>query len=87
MNFHRLKVMVDDILSELFGGVASGVGDVDFFKRNNSSAENVSKYIYEQLESRVPEGVSLLSVMVTEEPGCSATFYKSEDFDSEGSKV
>ena len=36
----------------------------------------IAKYIYERLEKKMPEGVNLKSVTVTEEPGCSASFKK-----------
>jgi len=49
---------------------------IDYFQRNNSSAENVTKYIYEELETKLPKGIKLNHVKVIEEPGCSAKYGK-----------
>lgn len=71
MDFHQFRVMLEE--------VTAGLGDnalvkIDYFQRNNPSAENVAKYIYYKLEPGLPSGVKLQNVRVVEEPGCSATF-------------
>jgi len=71
MDFRRLKAIVDDIVAE-FDNVP--LDSIDYFQRNNSSAENVAKYIYEKLKLRLPKDLKLRSINVTEEPGCSAKF-------------
>jgi 6-pyruvoyltetrahydropterin/6-carboxytetrahydropterin synthase len=71
MDFHRLKAMLDDIVTE-FDNVA--LDSIDYFRQINSSAENVAKYIYEKLQLRLPKDVKLEAITVTEEPGCSAKF-------------
>ena len=71
IDFHLLKAMVDKISSELDNTV---LGELEYFRRNNPSAENVAKYIYDKLEPGLPSGVKLQNVRVVEEPGCSATF-------------
>ncbi|MHC5073639.1 MAG: 6-carboxytetrahydropterin synthase, partial [Planctomycetota bacterium] len=43
---------------------------------NNSSAENVAKYIYEKLGTILPKSVQLNDITVTEEPGYLAKFEK-----------
>jgi len=48
----------------------------DYFKVNNPSAENVSRYIYERLREGLPKGVKLRGIRVTEGPGCWAEFGK-----------
>ena len=73
MDFRQLKAMVDKTIDE-FDNMA--LDKIDYFQRNNSSAENVAGYIYEKLEPRLPEGVKLEAVRVVEEPGCSAKFAK-----------
>ena len=73
MDFYRLKAMVDNIVAE-FDDIP--LDRIDYFQRNNSSAENVAKYIYEKLEPKLPEGVKLDHIRVVEEPGCSAKFGK-----------
>jgi len=71
MDFRRLKAMLDNIVAE-FDNVA--LNSIDYFGQNNSTAENVAKYIYEKLQARLPKDVKLEVIRVTEEPGCSAKF-------------
>lgn len=71
MDFHRLRTMVDNIVAE-FDDIP--LNSIDYFRQNSSSAENVSKYIYERLVLGLPAGVKLEAVRVVEEPGCSAKF-------------
>jgi len=71
MDFHRLKRLVDDIVADFD---SRQLDEFDYFQRNSSSAESVSKYIYEKLEGKLPKGVRLKHVRVVEERGCSAKF-------------
>jgi 6-pyruvoyltetrahydropterin/6-carboxytetrahydropterin synthase len=71
MDFSRLKAMVDNIVSELGD---TSLAKNDYFKVNNPSAENVSRYIYERLREELPKGVKLRSIRVTEGPDCWAEF-------------
>jgi 6-pyruvoyltetrahydropterin/6-carboxytetrahydropterin synthase len=71
MDFSRLKAMVDKTIAD-FDNVP--LDSIDYFQRNNSSAENVAKYIFDKLEPKLPSGVKLRSIKVIEEPGCSAKF-------------
>ena len=73
MDFRQLKAMVDKTIAE-FDNTA--LDKIDYFQRNNSSAENVAGYIYEKLEPKLPQGVKLEAIRVVEEPGCSAKFVK-----------
>jgi len=73
MDFCRLKTAVDDIVAEFDNGQ---LDKIDYFQRNNSSAENVAKYVYEKLRSKLPKGVKLQSISIVEELGCRATFAK-----------
>jgi 6-pyruvoyltetrahydropterin/6-carboxytetrahydropterin synthase len=73
MDFCRLKAMVDKTIAE-FDNIP--LDRIDYFRRNNSSAENVAKYIYEKLRTKLPGDVNLQSISVVEEPGCSAKFGK-----------
>ena len=73
MDFCRLKAMVDKTIAE-FDNIP--LDRIDYFRRNNSSAENVAKYIYEKLRTKLPGDVNLQSIRVVEEPGCSAKFGK-----------
>ena len=71
MDFHRLKEMLDNIVAE-FDNMA--LDSIDYFRNNNSSAENVAGYIYEKLQLTLPTDVRLEAVRVAEESGCSAKF-------------
>lgn len=71
MNFQKLKALMDETISD-FDHTA--METIDYFRRNNPSAENVAKYIYERLRVKLPEGVRLQRVRVVEAPGCSAVF-------------
>ncbi len=76
MDFRQLKAMVDKTIAE-FDNMA--LDKIDYFQRNNSSAENVAGYIYEKLEPKLPQGVKLEAIRVVEEPGCSAKFAREPD--------
>ena len=80
MDFHRLKAMTDGIVADFNNICLEGI---DHFRRNNSSAENVAKYIYEKLKPGLPRGVSLNYVEVMEEPGCFAKFSGQQDCSGE----
>jgi 6-pyruvoyltetrahydropterin/6-carboxytetrahydropterin synthase len=71
MDFRRLREMLDDIVAD-FDNVA--LESIDYFKRNNPTAENVAKYVYEKLRPQLPKDVQLEAIRVIEEPGCSAKF-------------
>ena len=71
MDFRRLKALLDNIVAE-FDNVS--LDGIDYFGQNNSTAENVARYIYEKLQARLPKDVKLEVIRVTEEPGCSAKF-------------
>jgi 6-pyruvoyltetrahydropterin/6-carboxytetrahydropterin synthase len=71
IDFHRLKAMLDNIVAE-FDNVA--LNRIDYFEKNNPTAENVAKYIYEKLQPELPKDIKLEAIRITEEPGCSAKF-------------
>ncbi len=71
INFHKLKAMVDDILTRLDNKALNEIG---YFQQNNPSAENVARYIYEKLRTELPESAKLERIKVVEEPGYSAKF-------------
>ena len=73
IDFHRLKAMLDGIVDELGN---RSLNKIDYFRQNDSSAENMAKYIYEKLQVKLPKGVNLNYIGVAEEPGCSAKFSK-----------
>jgi 6-pyruvoyltetrahydropterin/6-carboxytetrahydropterin synthase len=73
IDFHVLKAMVESVVGQL---VDSRLSWLEHFRKNNSSAEVVARYIYEKLETMMPKNVKLEHVEVVEEPGCWAKFSK-----------
>jgi 6-pyruvoyl-tetrahydropterin synthase len=73
MDFHHLRDLLDSVLSQFQD---TAMEQHPCFARNNSSAENVAKYVYESVEGRLPSGVRLEKIKVVEEPGCAAKFIK-----------
>ena len=71
MNFQSLSAILNKTIAEFDN---SALDKIDYFQKNNPSAENVAKYIYEKLVPKLPEGVRLRNIRVVEEPGCSAKF-------------
>ena len=71
MDFRTLREIVENVTAELDN---TALSDLEHFRRNNQSAENVTMYIYNKLRVGLPEGVELQSIKVVEEPGCSAKF-------------
>lgn len=75
IDFELMKKLLEDIVSRFD---KKDLTHLDYFKEGGSSAENVAKYIYEQLEPRLPRKVRLEYVEVHEQAGCRARFYKSQ---------
>ena len=73
MDFGQLKSALGSIVDELDN---TSLESIDYFGRNNPSAESVAKYIYEQLGTKLPAGVRLEGIRVAEETGCSEKFSK-----------
>ena len=73
MDFRKLKSALDDILSELDN---STLNQLEYFQKNNPSAELVAKYIFEKLETKLSKNVLLQSIKVSENEDCSAKFTK-----------
>lgn len=73
IDFHLLKQMAAQSVTELEN---RSLNEIEYFQVNIPSAENVAKYIFEKLESKLPNGVTLSSVRVFEQPGFSAKFTK-----------
>ena len=73
IDFRRLKTAVDSVVSVFEN---NRLETLDYFQRNNSSAENVAQYIYEKLEPKLPDGVKLDFVSAMEKGACTAKFSK-----------
>jgi 6-pyruvoyltetrahydropterin/6-carboxytetrahydropterin synthase len=71
MDFNQLKAMLDGIGAQFDNTALDAISP---FQQNNPSAENVAKYIYDELLIGLPKGVKLRNIRVVEAPGCSAKF-------------
>lgn len=71
IDFNRLKVKLSRIIAP-FTGVR--LEELECFKKQNTSAENLARYIFERLEPLLPQGVELRYVEVMEAPGCWAKY-------------
>ena len=69
MDFHELERLVEAIVRPWHN---RHLNEVESFQKLNPSAENVSVVIGSGL--KLPMNVRLLSVEVTETPGCAATY-------------
>ena len=70
MDFNELRKMIENIVARFDNKIEA----IRYFQENNPSAENVAKYIYDNLKQKLPEGLKLRSVAVAEQPGCTAKF-------------
>jgi len=73
IDFHELKAILDEIVAVLDN---DALDELDYFRTNNPSAENVAKYVYEKLQPKLPGQLRLKNVTVVEQPGCIAKFGK-----------
>lgn len=70
-DFNVIKKILDDIVSPFNDRTLE---DLDCFKNINTSAENVAKYIFYSIKNQIPPDITLVSVEVTEAPGCKAKY-------------
>jgi 6-pyruvoyl-tetrahydropterin synthase len=73
IDFAHLKARLTGITSQLSGAL---LNDVDYFRENGPTAENVAVYVFQKLEPNLPSGVRLEGVTVSEQIGCSAKYCK-----------
>jgi 6-pyruvoyltetrahydropterin/6-carboxytetrahydropterin synthase len=71
MSFQKLQAMLDGAVSDFD---EADLDTIDYFRRNNPSAENVAKCVYERLRDKLPDTVQLRSVSVMEDAGCWASY-------------
>jgi 6-pyruvoyltetrahydropterin/6-carboxytetrahydropterin synthase len=67
MDFQKLGGIIDDITAVLSG---RKLEETDCFGGDNASAENVAKYLFEQIAPLLERRVRLEAVEVMETPGC-----------------
>jgi 6-pyruvoyltetrahydropterin/6-carboxytetrahydropterin synthase len=75
IDFHDLKAMTKDIVEELDHRY---LNDLPAFQRQNPTAENLARHIYEELAGRIGTGgVEMDQVRVWESETTAATYRKS----------
>jgi 6-pyruvoyltetrahydropterin/6-carboxytetrahydropterin synthase len=67
-----LRALVDEQLDH------KNLNDLPAFKSDNPSAENIARYLYEGLATRLPGGVAVDRVTVFETDRCGATYAADE---------
>lgn len=75
-DFHQLEWQLDDILAPFRN---ANLNETPAFRNSNPSAERVAEFIGQEYEPTLPPGVHLVSVAVTEAPGCTA-IWRSDAF-------
>jgi len=73
IDFLKLRKILDNIVAQ-FDNIS--LEKMGYFQQNNPSAENVAKYIYEKLESKLPNGLKVQSIRIMEGPNYSAKLSK-----------
>jgi len=71
IDFKLMREILSGVLKELDHCV---LNDHEAFKSSNPSAEIISKYIYEQVQKKLPTGVDLSSISVWEAEGSQAVY-------------
>ena len=74
MDFRDLRKMLENITAPFDKNM---LNNFEYFQKNNTSAELVAKYIFEQLEPLLPENVKLSGVSVVEAVNSRAKYSKS----------
>jgi 6-pyruvoyltetrahydropterin/6-carboxytetrahydropterin synthase len=75
VDFHEIEMILEQVLSPWQHAC---LNDDKAFAECNPSAERVAECIAEKVSEQLPDRVRLISVAVTEAPGCVATFRPSQ---------
>ena len=70
IDFRKVKKILDQILSELDH---TNLNDLDFFKKNNATAEYIAKYIFQEMKNKIDK---VKSVTIWEGHNSSVTYYE-----------
>lgn len=71
MDFHELERIIDGVLQPLNN---TDLNHAQLLTGDNPSAERVAERIHQTIRTQLPSNVNLISVTVTEAPGCKATY-------------
>jgi 6-pyruvoyltetrahydropterin/6-carboxytetrahydropterin synthase len=70
-DFHELERRLDEVLAPFD---TADLNTTPPFDTTNPSAENIARHIADEMAKRMPEGVTVARVALTEAPGCEATY-------------
>ena len=71
MDFKELKRLLNQVLEKLDHRL---LNEVDCFAERNPSSENLARHVYTELAPKLPEGVRLVEVSVSEKGSSKATY-------------
>ncbi len=74
-DFHELERALDGVLRPFAN---RNLNETPPFDARNPTAEAVAQHIAQEMTLRIPSRVKILSVRVTEAPGCAARYVPSE---------
>lgn len=74
-DFHELETALESVLRPF---ASRNLNETPPFDARNPTAEAVAQHIAHEMALRVPSRVKILSVRVTEAPGCAARYVPSE---------
>lgn len=80
----KIGMLIDfKILKGFLSTVVKGLdhcvlNEIEVFKNSNPSAELIAKYIYEELQKLLPEGIDISSISVWETDGSQAIYIKNK---------
>lgn len=75
MDFHELERIVEAVIKQVHNRNLNEIGPfMTGPEPLNPTAERVAWWLAKEIAPGLPEGVSLVSVSVTEAPGCTATY-------------
>ncbi len=73
LDFGELKALLGEVLATLDHRY---LNELPPFKEQEPSSENIARFIFEELEGRLPSGVKLYKVTVWESEGAGASYLK-----------
>lgn len=71
-DFCSLKETLDKITDNI--AKSGNIGRIDYFAKKGQTTEVMAQYIFERLRKSLSGEICLLRVIVTEEPGCRASY-------------
>lgn len=79
LDFHEIKKMLKAVLDGLDHKY---LNEIEFFKKNNPTSENLARYIFNEIGARVTPSACLKEVTVWESDNCAATYSKKKGSES-----